>query len=168
MVTHSPGSSLKAFVGLAFCVWFCVTCCLLNYFLPLFLPSPLFLDTSRIWWQDPPSLAAVEASWDVAEMAAPHKAVDEDSDLSHLEGDSAEELGVQDPVSIGLNVESVFPLSIRKEETFYNSMFKCSAASPWARGVPMPCAAHTSHALGFRSWRPSKPECGRWRKRTRG
>lgn len=114
MVTHSPGSSLKAFVGLAFCVWFCVTCCLSNCFLPLFLPSPLFLDTSGIWWQDPPSLAAVEASWDVAEMAAPRKAVDEDSDLSHLEGDSMEELGVQDPVSIGLNAELVLPRSIRK------------------------------------------------------
>ncbi|XP_068550020.1 embryonic polyadenylate-binding protein 2 isoform X1 [Anas acuta] len=59
--------------------------------------SPLFLDTSGIWWQDPPSLAAEEASWGMAGMAAPHKAVDEDSDLSHLEGDSAEELGVQDP-----------------------------------------------------------------------
>ncbi|NXI72553.1 PABP2 protein, partial [Anseranas semipalmata] len=42
-------------------------------------------------------LAAVEASWGMTEMAAPHKAADEDSDLSHLEGDSAEELGVQDP-----------------------------------------------------------------------
>ncbi|XP_068811780.1 embryonic polyadenylate-binding protein 2 [Struthio camelus] len=59
--------------------------------------SPLFLDTSGIWWQDPPSLAAVEESWDVAEMAALQKAVGEDSDLSRLEGDSAEELGVQDP-----------------------------------------------------------------------
>ncbi|NWZ28260.1 PABP2 protein, partial [Asarcornis scutulata] len=42
-------------------------------------------------------LAAEEASWGMAGMAAPHKAVDEDSDLSHLEGDSVEELGVQDP-----------------------------------------------------------------------
>ncbi|KAI6077697.1 Embryonic polyadenylate-binding protein 2 isoform X1 [Aix galericulata] len=33
----------------------------------------------------------------MAGTAAPHKAGDEDSDLSHLEGDSAEELGVQDP-----------------------------------------------------------------------
>ncbi|KAM9625906.1 embryonic polyadenylate-binding protein 2 [Morphnus guianensis] len=71
--------------------------CLLNGFLPLFPPSPLFLDTSGIWWQDPPSLAAVEASWDVAEMAALRKAADGDSDLSHLEGDSAEELAVPDP-----------------------------------------------------------------------
>ncbi|NXP15968.1 PABP2 protein, partial [Thinocorus orbignyianus] len=42
-------------------------------------------------------LAAAEASWEVAEMAARRKAVDDDSDLSHLEGDSAEELAVPDP-----------------------------------------------------------------------
>ncbi|NXJ63579.1 PABP2 protein, partial [Rostratula benghalensis] len=42
-------------------------------------------------------LAAVEASWDVAEMAALRKAADDDLDLSHLEGDSAEELAVPDP-----------------------------------------------------------------------
>ncbi|NXL01170.1 PABP2 protein, partial [Mesembrinibis cayennensis] len=42
-------------------------------------------------------LAAVEASWDVTEMAALRKAADEDSSLSHLEGDSAEELAVADP-----------------------------------------------------------------------
>nr|XP_013806463.1 PREDICTED: polyadenylate-binding protein 2-like [Apteryx mantelli mantelli] len=59
--------------------------------------GPLFLDTSGIWWQDAPSLAAVEESWDVTEMAALQKAAEEDLDLSHLEGDSAEELGVQDP-----------------------------------------------------------------------
>ncbi|NXW50181.1 PABP2 protein, partial [Nyctiprogne leucopyga] len=41
--------------------------------------------------------AAVEASWDVAEMAALRKAADDDSDLSHVEGDSAEELAVPDP-----------------------------------------------------------------------
>ncbi|NWR56170.1 PABP2 protein, partial [Bucorvus abyssinicus] len=42
-------------------------------------------------------LAAVEASWDMAEKAALQKAVDDDSDLSHLEGDSTEELAVPDP-----------------------------------------------------------------------
>ncbi|NXJ43804.1 PABP2 protein, partial [Ciconia maguari] len=42
-------------------------------------------------------LAAVEASWDVAEMAALRKAADDDSDPSHLEGDSVEELAVPDP-----------------------------------------------------------------------
>ncbi|NXL48895.1 PABP2 protein, partial [Podilymbus podiceps] len=42
-------------------------------------------------------VAAVEASWDVTEMAALQKAADGDSDLSHLEGDSAEELAVPDP-----------------------------------------------------------------------
>lgn len=76
---------------------------LLNGFSPLFLPSPLFLDASAIWWQDPSSLAAVEASWDVAEKAALQKAVDDDSDLSRLEGDSTEELAVLDPVSPGWN-----------------------------------------------------------------
>ncbi|KAM8799165.1 embryonic polyadenylate-binding protein 2 [Eudromia elegans] len=59
--------------------------------------SPLFLDTSGIWWQDPPSMATVEESWDVTEMTALQKAAEEDLDLSHLEGDSVEELGVQDP-----------------------------------------------------------------------
>lgn len=58
----------------------------------------------------------------MAGMAAPHKAVDEDSDLSHLEGDSVEELGVQDPVSAGLNVELLFPLSIREQKIFYSSI----------------------------------------------
>ncbi|XP_005432380.2 embryonic polyadenylate-binding protein 2 [Falco rusticolus] len=56
----------------------------------------LFLDASETCWQDPPSLAAVEVSWDVTEMAALQKAADGDSD-SPLEGDSAEELAVQDP-----------------------------------------------------------------------
>ncbi|KAM9121969.1 embryonic polyadenylate-binding protein 2 [Pangshura tecta] len=63
-----------------------------------FQASPLFLDPSGAWWQDPPlSLATVDSSWDVAEMVARQKAADEDSDLSPLEGDSAEELGVLDP-----------------------------------------------------------------------
>ncbi|PKU36665.1 protein hypothetical protein [Limosa lapponica baueri] len=70
---------------------------------------PLFLGTSEIWWQDTPSLAAVEASWDVAEMAALRKAADDDSDLSHLEGDSAEELAVPDPGS-GKDAALVFSL----------------------------------------------------------
>ncbi|NWI64604.1 PABP2 protein, partial [Todus mexicanus] len=42
-------------------------------------------------------LAAVEESWDIAEMAALRKAAEDDSDLSRLEGDSAEELAVPDP-----------------------------------------------------------------------
>ncbi|NWH27067.1 PABP2 protein, partial [Grus americana] len=42
-------------------------------------------------------LAAVEASWDVAEMAALRKAADDGSDLSHLEGDSPEKLALLDP-----------------------------------------------------------------------
>ncbi|NWW93515.1 PABP2 protein, partial [Rhynochetos jubatus] len=41
--------------------------------------------------------AAVESSWDVTKMAALQKAAGDDSDLSHLEGDSAEELAVLDP-----------------------------------------------------------------------
>ncbi|NWU05200.1 PABP2 protein, partial [Cephalopterus ornatus] len=36
-------------------------------------------------------------SWDVTEMAALCKAADDNSDLSHLEGNSKEELAVQDP-----------------------------------------------------------------------
>ncbi|KAK2530165.1 hypothetical protein Q9233_006550 [Columba guinea] len=57
--------------------------------------SPLFLDTSGIWWKDPPSLAAVEEPWDVTELAALWKAADDNSDLSQLEGDSKKELDVQ-------------------------------------------------------------------------
>lgn len=68
--------------------------------------------------QDLPSLAAMEAPWDVAEMAALQKTADDDLDLSHLEGDSVEELVVQNPVS----VESVFLVSLRKLETFYTSV----------------------------------------------
>ncbi|KAM3665076.1 embryonic polyadenylate-binding protein 2 [Ammospiza nelsoni] len=60
--------------------------------------SPLFLDTSEIWWQDPPSLQAEAAPWDVAEVAAVCKAADEGSDPSPQEGNSAEEeQDVQDP-----------------------------------------------------------------------
>ncbi|NXO03409.1 PABP2 protein, partial [Rhinopomastus cyanomelas] len=42
-------------------------------------------------------LAAMEASWDMADVAALQKAADEDSELSHLEGDSAEKFSVLDP-----------------------------------------------------------------------
>ncbi|KAF1544473.1 Polyadenylate-binding protein 2, partial [Eudyptula albosignata] len=42
-------------------------------------------------------LAAVEASWDVTEMAALRKAADDSSELSYLERDRAEELAVPDP-----------------------------------------------------------------------
>ncbi|XP_030368335.1 embryonic polyadenylate-binding protein 2 [Strigops habroptila] len=59
--------------------------------------SPLFLDTSGIWWQDPLFLAAMEASLDVAEMAALQKAANDSSDSSHLEGDSTKEVAVQNP-----------------------------------------------------------------------
>ncbi|XP_071423673.1 embryonic polyadenylate-binding protein 2 [Pithys albifrons albifrons] len=58
--------------------------------------SPLFQGTSDIWWQDPLSLEA-EVSWDVPEMAALCKAAEDDSELSQLEGNSREELAVQDP-----------------------------------------------------------------------
>ncbi|KAL2300101.1 hypothetical protein Nmel_012061 [Mimus melanotis] len=60
--------------------------------------SSLFLDTSDIWWQDPPSLQGDAASWDGAEVAAVCKAADEGSDPSPQEGNSAEEVhDVQDP-----------------------------------------------------------------------
>ncbi|NWU75206.1 PABP2 protein, partial [Onychorhynchus coronatus] len=42
-------------------------------------------------------LGSEEVSWDVTEMAALCKAADDNSDLSHLEGNSKEELAVQDP-----------------------------------------------------------------------
>lgn len=88
----------------------------------LFLPSPLFLDTSGIWWKDPPSLAAVEEPWDVTELAALWKAADDNSDLSQLEGDSKKELDVQNLVSAWPRVESIFPVSLRKWETFCTSL----------------------------------------------
>ncbi|XP_041882958.1 embryonic polyadenylate-binding protein 2 isoform X2 [Corvus kubaryi] len=59
--------------------------------------SPFFLDTSEIWWQDPPSLEAELASWDMAEVASVCKAADESSDVSPQEGNSTKELGVLDP-----------------------------------------------------------------------
>ncbi|XP_014729964.1 PREDICTED: embryonic polyadenylate-binding protein 2 [Sturnus vulgaris] len=60
--------------------------------------SSLFLDTSEIWWQDPPSLQGDAASWDGAEVAAVCKAADEGSDPSPQEGNSTEEEhDVQDP-----------------------------------------------------------------------
>ncbi|OXB78399.1 UNVERIFIED_CONTAM: hypothetical protein H355_009170 [Colinus virginianus] len=59
--------------------------------------SSLFLDSSEVWWQDPASMAAMEASWDAPEVAALRRAADDDSDQSHQEEDSLEELGVQDP-----------------------------------------------------------------------
>ncbi|NXM09512.1 PABP2 protein, partial [Tyrannus savana] len=42
-------------------------------------------------------LEAEEVSWDVTEMAALCKTADDNSDLSHLEGNSKEELAVPDP-----------------------------------------------------------------------
>lgn len=48
------------------------------------------------------------------EVAALQKAADDGSDHSQPEEDSLEELAVQDPVSVWLNVGSVFPFSIRK------------------------------------------------------
>ncbi|NXR10901.1 PABP2 protein, partial [Semnornis frantzii] len=42
-------------------------------------------------------MAGEEASWDTAEMATLLKAADDDLDLSHPKGDSAEELAVPDP-----------------------------------------------------------------------
>lgn len=59
-------------------------------------------------------MAAGGASWDVPEVAVLQRAADDDSDHSHPEEDSVEELGVQDPVSVWPNVDSVLPFSIRK------------------------------------------------------
>lgn len=104
--------------------------CWLNALLPLVPPSRLFLDTSEIWWQDPPSLQAEAASWDVTEVAALCKAADEGSDPSPQEGNSTEEKDVQDvqdPVSACLDREPIFPGAQRKWGAFYT------------RGVPAPC-----------------------------
>lgn len=84
----------------------------------------------------------------MAGMAAPHKAVDEDSDLSHLEGDSVEELGVQDPVSVGLNAELLFPLSIGEQENFYSSV-QVQGCITMVWGCPHTvCCSHES-CFGF-------------------
>ncbi|XP_023790228.1 embryonic polyadenylate-binding protein 2, partial [Cyanistes caeruleus] len=58
---------------------------------------PLFLDTSEIWWQDPPPLKAEAESWDATEVAAVCKAADEGSDPSPQDGNRPEEQDVQDP-----------------------------------------------------------------------
>ncbi|KAM3665075.1 embryonic polyadenylate-binding protein 2 isoform 1-T1 [Ammospiza maritima maritima] len=93
---HPPAGNVLARRRLCFSrdvKWLLVQC-----LLPPLLPSPLFLDTSEIWWQDPPSLQAEAAPWDVAEVAAVCKAADEGSDPSPQEGNSAEEeQDVQDP-----------------------------------------------------------------------
>lgn len=142
-------NTLKAFAWLRLCFSFALNGCSLNAFLPLVPPSPFFLDTSEIWWQDPPSLQAELASWDMTEVAAVCKAADESSDPSPQEGNSTEEPDVQDPVSACLDGEPAFPGAQKKWGTF----------DIW--GVPALCAARATLGLGFRSWRPSKPNCGR-------
>ncbi|KAJ6657209.1 hypothetical protein lerEdw1_002798 [Lerista edwardsae] len=49
------------------------------------------------WWRDPPSLATTESPWDVAEIAAWQKHLEEETNLSPLEGDCTEFLEVEDP-----------------------------------------------------------------------
>ncbi|XP_053126427.1 embryonic polyadenylate-binding protein 2 isoform X1 [Hemicordylus capensis] len=58
--------------------------------------SPFFPDTGS-WWHEPPSLAAADTPWDVAEIAAWQKHLEEETDLSPLEGDSLELLQAEDP-----------------------------------------------------------------------
>ncbi|XP_041256413.1 embryonic polyadenylate-binding protein 2 isoform X4 [Onychostruthus taczanowskii] len=88
---------------------------------------PLFLDTSEIWWQDPPSLQAEAAPWDVTEVAAVCKAADEGSDPSPQEGNSTEEQAVQDPVSACLDGWGAsFPWCPREMGTFLHLGCPCS------------------------------------------
>ncbi|XP_041340655.1 embryonic polyadenylate-binding protein 2 isoform X2 [Pyrgilauda ruficollis] len=101
--------------------------CWFNALLPLVLPSPLFLDTSEIWWQDPPSLQAEAAPWDVTEVAAVCKAADEGSDPSPQEGNSTEEQDVQDPVSACLDGWGAsFPWCPKEMGTFLHLGCPCS------------------------------------------
>ncbi|KAM4894682.1 embryonic polyadenylate-binding protein 2 [Sylvia borin] len=97
----SAGNALQAFAWLSGALACTLNGCWFNALLPPVPPSPLFLDTSEIWWQDPPSLQAEAASWDVTEVAAVCKAADDEgSDPSPREGNSTEEQdveGVQDP-----------------------------------------------------------------------
>ncbi|XP_062997274.1 embryonic polyadenylate-binding protein 2 [Elgaria multicarinata webbii] len=59
--------------------------------------SPHFPDAGS-WWCDPPSLAAVaDSPWDVAEISAWQKHLEEEAELSPLQGESRELLTVEDP-----------------------------------------------------------------------
>ncbi|XP_057242638.1 polyadenylate-binding protein 2-B-like [Malurus melanocephalus] len=80
--------------------------------------SSLFLDTSDIWWQDPPSPQAEAASWDMAELAAVCKAASESSEPSHQEGSSTEELDGQEPDVQDPELEAIKAklLEIEKED----------------------------------------------------
>ncbi|XP_054856801.1 embryonic polyadenylate-binding protein 2 [Eublepharis macularius] len=49
------------------------------------------------WWHDPPPLASAESPWDVTGIAAWQKHLEEETELSPLEGDSAELLEAEDP-----------------------------------------------------------------------
>nr|XP_056718873.1 embryonic polyadenylate-binding protein 2 [Euleptes europaea] len=58
--------------------------------------SPLFPDAGS-WWRDPPPLASADSPWNVAEIAAWQKHLEEERELSPLEGDSTELLEGEDP-----------------------------------------------------------------------
>ncbi|XP_061450595.1 embryonic polyadenylate-binding protein 2 isoform X2 [Rhineura floridana] len=58
--------------------------------------SPNFPDAGS-WWRDPPSLTAADSPWDVAEISAWQKHLQEEAELSPLEGESLELLEVEDP-----------------------------------------------------------------------
>ncbi|XP_066493905.1 embryonic polyadenylate-binding protein 2 [Tiliqua scincoides] len=49
------------------------------------------------WWCDTPSLPTTESPWDVTEIAAWQKHLEEETELSPLEGDCTEFLQVEDP-----------------------------------------------------------------------
>ncbi|XP_061450596.1 embryonic polyadenylate-binding protein 2 isoform X3 [Rhineura floridana] len=59
--------------------------------------SPNFPDAGS-WWRDPPSLTAADSPWDVAEISAWQKHLQEEAELSPLEGESLELLEVEDPL----------------------------------------------------------------------
>ncbi|XP_060109848.1 embryonic polyadenylate-binding protein 2 [Heteronotia binoei] len=58
--------------------------------------SPLFPDAGS-WWRDPPPLASADSPWNVAEITAWQKHLEEERELSPLERDSTELLEAEDP-----------------------------------------------------------------------
>ncbi|NXV46849.1 EPA2A protein, partial [Uria aalge] len=101
-------------------------------------------------------LAAVEASWDVAEMATLRKAAIDDLDVSHLEGDSAEELDVLDPELEAIKAkvremekedERLKELQLEAESRLIMSS-EAGMGCPWVLLLSSPAPRDTSGAEG--------------------
>ncbi|NXC47797.1 PABP2 protein, partial [Penelope pileata] len=96
-------------------------------------------------------MAAVEAPWDVPEVAALQKAADEDSDQSPLEEHSTEELGVQDPEleAIKARVREMEEEDERLKELQLEAASYLFMGSEAGRA---PCASMASISAGVFEW----------------